>query len=274
CEGFAHHYGLLRKQYFACRIVQKIIYNFPQKIVFVLLDPVAQKNLGQMLLTTHLQEQHLFLFFVYLFFVNRLCLLHVRYNLCFHRFANHNFHAFALCQYLHSFYFLALFDYEIACPLFQLISLFAFYKLHNSYVTLSFLVGTNVRHFCSFPAIPSLYSITHYTLYLYSVCSARLLALPTKPCTLITSMHKTFKTFLFFTRKKKQKNLTSATSAKGGFALVARLKKTRDRSYFSKRCAEKSPPYTLVFFILSVMFFVPKAVLSKIKICSTFGFPG
>src|SRR5699024_12766262 len=55
-------------------------------------------------------------------------------------------------------------------------------------------------------------------------------------------MHKTFKTFLFFTRKKKQKNLTSATSAKGGFALVARLKKTRDRSYFSKRCAEKSPP--------------------------------
>src|SRR5699024_11276167 len=70
----------------------------------------------------------------------------------FHRFANHNFHAFALCQYLHSFYFLALFDYEIACPLVQLISLFAFYKLHNSYVNRSFLGGTNVRHFCSFPA--------------------------------------------------------------------------------------------------------------------------
>src|SRR5699024_2943248 len=87
-------------------------------------------------------------------------------------------------------------------------------------------------------------------------------------------MHKTFKTFLFFTRKKKQKNLTSATSAKGGFALVARLTKTRDRSYFSIRCVEQSPPYTLVFFILSVMFFVPKAVLSKIKICLTFGFPG
>lgn len=30
----------------------------------------------------------------------------------------------------------------------------------------------------------------------------------------------TFKTFLFFTRKKKQKNLPFATSAKGGFALV------------------------------------------------------
>src|SRR5699024_11866962 len=104
-------------------------------------------------------------------------------------------------------------------------------------------------------------------------CSARLLALPTKPCILITSMHKTSKTFLFFTRKKKQKNLSSATSAKGGFALVARLKKPRDRSYFSKRCAEKSPPYTLVFFILSVMFFVPQAVLSNINIYSTFGFP-
>src|SRR5699024_6439117 len=107
-----------------------------------------------------------------------------------------------------------------------------------------------------------------------SVCSARLLALPTKPCIRITSRHKTFQTLLFFTRKKKQKNLTSATSAKGGFALVARLKKTRERSYFAKRFAQKSPPKTLVLFILSVMFFVPKAVLSKIKICSTFGFPG
>src|SRR5699024_12269393 len=103
--------------------------------------------------------------------------------------------------------------------------------------------------------------------------SARLLALPTKPCILITSMHKTFKTFLFFTRRKTQKNLTSATSAKGGCALVARLKKTRDRSYFSKRCAEESPPETLVFFILDVMFFVPKAVLSNIKICSNIGVP-
>src|SRR5690625_6510332 len=85
-------------------------------------------------------------------------------------------------------------------------------------------------------------------------------------------MHKTFKTFLFFTRKKKQKNLTSATSAKGGFALVARLKKTRDRSYFSKRCAEKSPHKTFVFFFLSVMFFLPKADLRKIKISSPSGF--
>src|SRR5699024_12666455 len=110
----------------------------------------------RIVLTTHFQEMLLFLFFVYLFFWFRLCLLHVRYYLCFHRFANHTFHAFALCQYLHSFHFLALFDYEIACPLVQLISLFAFYKLHNSYVNRSFLGGTNVRHFCSFPAITSM----------------------------------------------------------------------------------------------------------------------
>src|SRR5699024_11839869 len=90
-----------------------------------------------------------------LFFVTRLCLLHVRYNLCFHRFANHNFHVFALCQYLRWFYFLVLFDYEIACLLVQLISLFAFYKPHSSYVKRSFLGGTNVRHFCSFPATTS-----------------------------------------------------------------------------------------------------------------------
>src|SRR5699024_12788159 len=68
--------------------------------------------------------------------------------------------------------------------------------------------------------------------------------------------HKTVKTFLFFTRKKKQKNLPSATSAKGGFDLVSRLKKTRDRPYFSKRCAKNSPPEPLVLFILSVMLFV------------------
>src|SRR5699024_8246059 len=108
------------------------------------------------LLTTHLQEQLLFLFFEDLFILNRLCLLYVRYNLCFYLFANNIFHAIALCQYLHSFYFLALFDYVIACSLVQLISLFAFFTLHNSYVTRSFLGGTNVRHFCSFPAITSM----------------------------------------------------------------------------------------------------------------------
>src|SRR5699024_12290141 len=98
--------------------------------------------------------------------------------------------------------------------------------------------------------------------------SARLLALPTKPCILITSMHKTFKTFLFVTRKKKQKNLTSATSPKGGFALVARLKLTRDRWYFSRRCAENPPPYTVVFFNLFLMCFIPKPVRSKATIAA------
>src|SRR5699024_2314216 len=106
--------------------------------------------------TTPLQEQHLFLVFLYLFFVNRLYLLHVRHNFCFHRFANHIFHAIALCQYLNSFYFLALFAYELTCPLVYLISIFHFYTLQNSYVDRSFLGGTNVTHFCSFPAITSM----------------------------------------------------------------------------------------------------------------------
>src|SRR5699024_5028153 len=123
-----------------------------------------------------------------------------------------NFHVFAHGQYHHSFYFFALFDYEIACLLVQLISLFAFYKLHNSYVNRSFLGGTNVRHFRSFrQPLPS----KVYTLYFIFI-----------KCVLCEAVgsadqnHKTFKTFLFFTRKKKQKNLPSATSAKGGFALV------------------------------------------------------
>src|SRR5699024_12365663 len=73
-----------------------------------------------------------------------------RSNQYFYHFSNHNFHVFAHGQYHHSFYFFALFDYEIACLLVQLISLFAFYKLHNSYVNRSFLGGTNVRHFRSF----------------------------------------------------------------------------------------------------------------------------
>src|SRR5699024_10886220 len=152
----AHHYGLLRKQYFACRIVQKIIYNFPQKIVFVLLDPVAQKNLGQMLLTTHLQEQHLLLFFVYLLFVHRSCLLHVRCHLWLHRSASRKFHAVARCQYPPAFYSLALIAYAIACPLVPLIASLPSYILQISYVNRSLLCGTNVRHLYYFPASTSM----------------------------------------------------------------------------------------------------------------------
>src|SRR5699024_9204850 len=105
---------------------------------------------------------------------------------------------FALYQYLHLFYFLALFDYEIACLLVQLISLFAFYKLHNSYVNRSFLGGTHVRHFFSFSATTSMYSITHYTLYSYSVCSAKLSAVPTKTI-------KPIRPFFFLREKRNKK---------------------------------------------------------------------
>nr|WP_176453402.1 hypothetical protein [Staphylococcus saprophyticus] len=47
-------------------------------------------------------------------------------------------------------------------------------------------------------------------------------------------MHKTFKTFLFFTRKKKQKNLTSATSAKGGICSRGSFKKDKGQVVFFK----------------------------------------
>src|SRR5699024_4249859 len=57
-------------------------------------------------------------------------------------------------------------------PLVQLISLFAFYKLHNSYVNRSFLGGTNVRHFCFFPApLPS--KVYHTILYIRKECGLR-----------------------------------------------------------------------------------------------------
>src|SRR5699024_12447159 len=104
----------------------------------------------------------------------------------FYHSSNHNFHVFALYQYLHLFYFLALFDYEIACLLVQLISLFAFYKLHNSYVNRSFLGGTNVRHFFYFSATTSMYSITYSSLFLICVCSERMSDLLISTITLIS----------------------------------------------------------------------------------------
>src|SRR5699024_5970406 len=86
--------------------------------------------------------------------------------------SNHYFHVLAHGQYHHSFYFFALFDYEIACLLVQLISLFAFYYLHNSSVNRSFLGGTNVRHFRSFrQPLPS--KVYHTILYVPKVCALR-----------------------------------------------------------------------------------------------------
>src|SRR5699024_9201095 len=51
------------------------------------------------------------------------------------------------------------------------------------------------------------------------------------------------KTFLFFQRKKKQKNLTSATSASGGLALVPAFENSQGAgSIFLKKPLKKSPP--------------------------------
>jgi len=64
---------------------------------------------------------------------------------------------------------------------------------------------------------------------------------------------KTFKTFLFFTRKKKQKNLTSATSAKGGFALVPFKRWQGTGSIFLRKPFKKISTFKpLSSFILSV----------------------
>lgn len=49
--------------------IKPVDFNKNRPTISSLLDPVAQKNLGQMLLATHLQEQHLSSFFLYLFFV-------------------------------------------------------------------------------------------------------------------------------------------------------------------------------------------------------------
>ncbi len=86
--------------------------------------------------------------------------------------------------------------------------------------------------------------------------------------------HKTFKTFLFFTRKKKQKNLPSATSAKGGgFCSRARLKISKGQVVFFEKITQKISTFKpLPIFILSVLSSLPKARLSKNKIFIVFRF--
>lgn len=85
--------------------------------------------------------------------------------------------------------------------------------------------------------------------------------------------HKTFKTFLFFTRKKKQKNLPSATSAKGGVCSRARLKISKGQVVFFEKITQKISTFKpLPIFILSVLSSLPKARLSKNKIFIVFRF--
>src|SRR5690625_7503447 len=75
---------------------------------------------------------YFFLFFFFLFFVFQLFLSLALYNHYFHYSLDHNFHVKVLHQYHHSFYFLALFGYEIECLSNHVISFSAFERLHNS----------------------------------------------------------------------------------------------------------------------------------------------
>src|SRR5699024_6859569 len=76
---------------------------------------------------------------------------------------------------------------------------------------------------------------------------------------------KNTKTFLFFQRKKKQKNLTSATSARGSLALEPAFENSQGAgSIFLKKPLKKISTFKpLQTFILSDFSCVPKAVLSK-----------
>src|SRR5699024_10202663 len=84
---------------------------------------------------------------------------------------------------------------------------------------------------------------------------------------------KNIKTFLFFQRKKKQKNLTSATSAKWDLLSCQRLTIRKGQVAFFEKATQKISTFKrLQTFILSDWFSVPKAVLSKNKILSSVGF--
>src|SRR5699024_6394839 len=137
-----------------------------------------------------------------------------------HHFSNRNFHENVLYQYHHLFYFHALFDYEIELLSSREISFSAFERLHNSCIDHSFLHVKNVRHFRIFrPLLPC--KVSHTILYIHKGCAPRGL-LGVAECS--TRRTKTLRPFFFFQRKKKQKNLTSATSAKWNLLSCQRLK--------------------------------------------------
>src|SRR5699024_2353112 len=121
-----------------------------------------------------------------------------RYNQFSHHELNHNFHGNALYQYLNLFCFLVLFGYETECPSNHEPSFSAFERPHNSEKSAPF----RWQYFGLY------FHVKYNTLYFIFI-----------KCVLCEAVgsadqnHKTFKTFLFFTRKKKQKNLPSATSA-------------------------------------------------------------
>src|SRR5699024_5900546 len=98
------------------------------------------------------------------------------------------------------------------------------------------------------------------------VCDAK--TLPANVPDQVENHHlKNPKTFLFFQRKKKQKNLTSATSASGGLTLVPAFENSQGAgSIFLKKPLKKICTFKpLQTFILSDICLVPKAVFSNQK---------
>src|SRR5699024_8324917 len=125
----------------------------------------------------------------------------------------HNFHEYAHNQCLDSYDFPSHVDDESVCLLMLVLLSFAYVQPHNSRLDHSPFCMSKMLGIFRFSGYH--FHVKYITLYFIFI-----------KCVLCEAVgsadqnHKTFKTFLFFSRKKKQKNLPSATSAKGGFALV------------------------------------------------------
>src|SRR5699024_12653375 len=166
----------------------------------------------------------------------------------FHRFSNRNFHENVLYQYHHLFYFHVLFDCIIQLLASRVISFSAFERLHNSCIDRSFLYVNNVRHFRVFRSL--LPCKVYRTILHYVKCAV---------CDALSAIRrmsdqsdKNIKTFLFFQRKKKQKNLTSATSAKWNLLSCQRLKIRKGQVVFFEKTTQKISTFKpLQTFILS-----------------------
>src|SRR5699024_9788015 len=84
--------------------------------------------------------------------------------------------------------------------------------------------------------------------------------------------HKTFKTFLFF-REKRNKKTRPLPPQQRGFCSRARLKISKGQVVFFEKITQKISTFKpLPIFILSVLFSLPKARLSKNKIFIVFRF--
>src|SRR5699024_11241247 len=90
-------------------------------------------------------------------------------------------------------------------------------------------------------------------------------------CRVFDKSNKNIKTFLFFQRKKKQKNLTSATSAKWNLLSCQRLKICKGQVVFFEKTTQKISTFKhLQTLIFSDWFSVLKIVIGHVFIPVTF----